>query len=162
MKLKYTEATAQFSECGKYRYLLTRVWNDKPAALCIGLNPSNANQIKDDPTINRLTATLDCLGYGTLKMMNLYALISSKPKALFEVADPLKNNDEWLLTTAYGVQRIIFCWGSFKGIDHRAKQVSKMFESAYCFGKNKNGSPWHPMAMMYAGMKYEEARLIPY
>lgn len=30
---------AEFSECGKYRYKLWRIWDDKlPLAMCIGLN----------------------------------------------------------------------------------------------------------------------------
>lgn len=73
--------SAEFSECGKYRYLLRREWSitQRPSVMCIGLNPSNANAEKDDPTIRILVKTLDHLGFGELKMCNLYALISSKP-----------------------------------------------------------------------------------
>lgn len=161
--------SSEFSECGKYRYLLSRVWDEKlPIAMCIGLNPSVAGSKKkdgterDDPTITRLIATLNALGYGGLKMTNLYGFIASKPTKLFLSPNPVGLNDQWLQTTAYGVQQIIFCWGNFKGIEHRAKRVMEMFPSAKCFGKNANGSPWHPLAMMYSGMKYEDAQLIDY
>src|SRR5882762_11798759 len=108
--------SAIFSECGKYRYLLSRDWSEGKIAMCIGLNPSNASADKDDPTIRLLIKTLTILGFGGLRMTNIYAYISSKPSVLFEVPDPFGQNDAWLQTTAYGCQEIIFCWGNFKGI----------------------------------------------
>lgn len=152
--------SAEFSECGKYRYVLTRIWHDsKKIAMCIGLNPSTANEGHDDPTILRLISTLDILGYGGLKMTNLYGLISSKPEALQSCPDPLKENDKYLLTTAHTVQDIIFCWGTFKQAEYRARKVIQLFPDGKCFGKNKNGSPWHPLAMMYKGLKANQAKL---
>lgn len=154
---------AEFSDCGKYRYLLTRIWDDKkPYAMCIGLNPSNADSEKDDPTIRNLCAHLNKLGFGGLKMCNLYALISPKPDILFSVPDPLKNNDLWIESTAHTVQEIIFCWGSFKNIEYRAKQMINLFPSAKCFGRNKNGAPWHPLAMMYLGIRAGKSKLVNY
>lgn len=148
--------SAVFSEDGKYRYLLSRDWAEGKIAMCIGLNPSNANAEKNDPTINILIKTLTSLGFGGLRMVNLYAYISSKPSKLFEVADPQNENDAWLVTTAYGCQEIIFCWGSFKNIEYRAKKVMEMFPSSKCFAKNTNGTPLHPMAIMWQGLKINE------
>ena len=154
---------ADFSECGKYRYLLTRIWDEnKPVAMCIGLNPSTANGEENDATITRLISCLTTLGFGGLKMANLYAFITPDPKKLSECPDPMKGNELWLETTAYGVQEIIFCWGAFKQASWRAKQVLKAFPDAKCFGKNKDGTPWHPLAMMYAGFKGNEATLTRY
>lgn len=160
--------SSEFSDCGKYRYLLSRDWSEGKIVMCIGLNPSTAGRKnkkgieEDDPTISRLCKTLEHLGFGGLRMCNLYALISSKPEKLFQVPNALGENDAWLQTTAFGVQEIIFCWGSFKNIEHRAKKVMEMFPSAKCFGKNLNGTPIHPMAMMYAGIKPSEATLIKF
>lgn len=48
------EKDAKISECGKYRYSLWRVWDKtKPTFTSIGLNPSTADHIEDDPTITR-------------------------------------------------------------------------------------------------------------
>lgn len=154
--------SAIFSDDRRYRYVLTRHWGDGPVAMCIGLNPSNANEIKDDPTITRLIKTLECLEYGKLHMLNLYALVSSKPQALFDCHDPVKDNDQWLRSMRFESQTLIFAWGNFKGTEHRQKKVREMFDEAWCFGRNKNGTPWHPLAMMYAGIKVSEARLIRY
>jgi len=153
-----------FSECGQYRYVLSRDWSitQRPIAMCIGLNPSTANDIQDDQTISRLSKSLNHLGFGGFRMTNLYALISTKPKLLFEVPDAIKDNDKWLVKTKEECQEVIFCWGNFKNIEYRAKIVSSLFQKATCFGRNKNGTPWHPLAMMYAGMKCEEAKLITF
>jgi len=45
--------TARFSECGTYRYNLTReLGGERPLVIC-GLNPSVATRDKNDPTIRR-------------------------------------------------------------------------------------------------------------
>ena len=50
-----TPKGAVFSNDRKYRYALWRIWNpNKELLLTIGLNPSSANESKDDPTITRL------------------------------------------------------------------------------------------------------------
>lgn len=151
---------AEFSECGKYRYVLWRAWDDtKPIAMCIGLNPSTANAEKSDPTIRELIKRLAHLGYGGFKMTNLYALVSSKPKALSEVPDALKDNDHWLNKTALECKDVIFCWGIFKQAQHRADMMKVRFPFAKCFGRAKDGSPIHPLALMYGGVKVSETKL---
>lgn len=152
---------AHFSDCGKYRYVLWRIWDENlKVALCIGLNPSTANVDKNDNTINMLIGMLKQLGYGGFKIVNLYAYITSKPPELASVADPLKDNDTYVLGAAYACQEIIFCWGNFKSIEYRAKKMIEMFPDALCFGKNQNGSPWHPRKMCYIkGFTYEKAVL---
>jgi len=155
--------SAEFSRCGNYRYLLWREWDkEKPIAMCIGLNPSTANSENNDATISRLIRDLAQLGFGSFYMCNLYALISSKPAKLFQVADPLGKNDEWLIRTSKIANEIIFCWGSFKNIDYRARKVSEMFPDGKCFGKNKDGKPMHPLALMYGGVKKEDIKLYSY
>lgn len=155
------EKGAEFSSCGKYRYALWRIWDEsKPIVMCIGLNPSNANRDKDDPTIRILIDTLIELGFGGLRMMNLYALISSKPEVLSSSPDPIGENDKWIETVAYTCQEIIFCWGSFKQCYYRAKVMRKLFPDAKCFGKTSNGSPLHPRALHYKGIKPIDVRLL--
>jgi hypothetical protein len=161
--MKIIERSAEFSECEKYRYVLTRIWDTtKPIAQCIGLNPSRAGSDKDDPTIRTLVKSLDILGFGGLKMTNLYSFIASKPKDLLSSPDPAKFNDEWLRTVAMTCQVQIFCWGSFKNIEYRAARVKNLFPDALCFGKNADGSPQHPMALMYQGVKPWELKLEKY
>lgn len=142
-----TSKGAEFSECGKYRYVLWRIWNEQlPKSMCIGLNPSTANSVDDDPTISNLTRILKSCGYGGLYITNLFALISSNPEDLRQCPDPVKDNDAWL-NRVYNIcgEEIIFCWGAFPMAEYRAKQVVRQYPMAMCFGKNKGGSPKHPL-----------------
>jgi hypothetical protein len=137
---------AIFSECGKYRYQLSRLWDDGlPFAMCIGLNPSTANADTDDPTIRRLTSLMQRKGYGGFYMTNLFALISPYPEDLRVCPDPVKDNDLWLMHTSERCDDVIFCWGNFPMAQYRAKKVIPMFPKALCFGTNANGSPKHPL-----------------
>lgn len=62
------ESSALISECGRYRYSLTRRFGAGSKLLFVGLNPSTADEYTDDPTIRRLLAnTADdvLVGWGT-------------------------------------------------------------------------------------------------
>lgn len=143
---------AEFSTCGKYRYKLWRVWDkDKAKAMCIGLNPSTANADKTDPTITNLSKMLKKLGYGGFYMTNLFAWISPHPKDLLKASDPLGENENKLDEVAAMCDDVIVCWGNFKEAEERIKQVLPRYPNALCFGVNKNGTPAHPLAMMYQG-----------
>lgn len=152
MNLFNNDNGAEFSNCGKYRYKLWRIWNpDLPKAMCIGLNPSTANATKPDPTITNLTAMLVRLGYGGFYMMNLFAWISSKPEDLLTCPDPLGENENKLKEVEAMCDDVIVCWGNFKQAENRIREVLPNYPHAKCFGRNKNGTPCHPLAMMYAG-----------
>jgi hypothetical protein len=137
---------AIFSECGKYRYVLSRIWNrNAPLVQCIGLNPSTANAEDDDPTIKSLTRILTNAGFGGFHMTNLFALISPYPEDLRSCPDPLKLNDTYLFPLMLTVDTVIVCWGNFKQAEYRKKTVLKKINHAQCFGQNANGSPKHPL-----------------
>jgi|SRR5882672_7645717 len=154
---------AIFSEDKLYRYVLTRAWDsDKKTAMCIGLNPSTANGEEDDQTISRLVKSLTALGYGGLKMVNLYGLVSKDPKVLRSHPNPWGENLGYIFIAAQGCQDVIFAWGTFKEAITPSKFWIKKFPDALCFGKTKSGAPWHPLAMMYAGIKCEDAKLERY
>jgi hypothetical protein len=145
-------AGAEFSQCGTYRYKLWRIWDDsKPKAMCIGLNPSTANYKKNDNTINILIRVLTKLGYGGFYMMNLFAIVSSKPEVLLTCSDPLGDNDSKLDEVAAHCDDVIVCWGAFKQAQERIREVLPRFPNALCFGINANGTPWHPRFISYAG-----------
>jgi hypothetical protein len=145
---------ADFSECGKYRYRLWRIWNSNlPRAMIIGLNPSTANADTDDQTIMNLRRIMTALGYGGFYMMNCWPFITSKPE-LLQIDDGSNLfNDYHLALTAVECETVVFAWGNFKIIRDkgRDKELCDRFPNGMCFGKNKNGSPWHPLALMYNG-----------
>lgn len=137
---------AFFSECGAYRYQLYRIWDESlPLAMCIGLNPSTANSEENDPTITRLVGILSVNGYGGFHMMNLYGLISTDPNGLTSHPNPEGENNKWVFNVRQLCQDVIFCWGNFRQAQHRGKKMALKYPEALCFGKNKNGSPKHPL-----------------
>lgn len=154
MKIEIIESGADFSEDGKYRYRLWRIWDkSKPLVLCIGLNPSTANATKPDPTITNLIKMLNILGYGGFYMMNCYPFITSKPELLQHNPVSEEWNNNLLSVTAWLCKDVIFAWGNFKIVAAmgKDKELMAMFPNALCFGKTLSGNPVHPLAMMYAG-----------
>lgn len=135
---------AQFSECGKYRYALWRIWNDsKPLVMFVGLNPSTADEDSDDPTIRRLYGFANSWGYGGFYMMNLFAYVTAYPKEL-QTVEPVGQNDTWLREIGSKCERVVFAWGKF-GFKEREAELMKMFPLAYAIALNKDGSPKHPL-----------------
>lgn len=151
---------AEFSACGKYRYVLWRVWdNNLPLVQCIALNPSTANSDDDDPTIRRLISLLTAKGYGGFYMTNLFALISFNPDDIRASTDPLKDNDLWLVDTYKKCDDVLFCWGTFKTAQYRAKIIIPQYPDALCFGRTKDGSPKHPAGFIRAGIMNEDIHI---
>lgn len=160
---------SKFSDDGQYRYWLLRAWDEsKPLVMCIGLNPSNAGQKnihgeeKDDPTIRILISSLAELGFGGFYMMNLYALVTPHPTRISAHPDPVGDNEYYISKNAKECDEIIFCWGAFAQAKWRARKMKLLFKKAKCFGKNADGSPWHPRALHYQGIKAKEVKLMIY
>lgn len=143
-----TEETsgARFSDCGKYRYALWRIWDDAlPKIMFVGLNPSTATAELDDPTIRRVKRFAKDWGYGGVYMANLFSFVTAYPEELASCKDPVKDNDMWLVTIGTKCKDVLFAWGSFKEAKDRAKKVTAMFPTAVCLGFTKDGSPKHPL-----------------
>ena len=105
---------AEFSEDGKYRYALWRIWNTElPLVAILGLNPSTANETSDDPTIRRVKSFAKGWGYGGFYMLNLFAFVTPYPDELKKCDNPLGNNNEWLHKIGAKCDRIIFAYGNF-------------------------------------------------
>ncbi len=143
---------AIFSDDGKYRYALWRVWSSyKPPLMFIGLNPSTANHFNDDPTISRLTTRANNEGYGGILAGNLYALVSSNPKILLQKdLDTVGEETDYYLQQMISMAKAVLCaWGSFKPVVNRASEVLKMINEPYCLGVNADGQPNHPLYIGY-------------
>lgn len=139
--------TAIFSEDRKYRYTLYREWNaDKPLLMIIGLNPSTADEIQDDPTIRRCIGFAKDWKFGRLIMTNLFAIRGTDPKILKEVPDPIgRENDMYLEYSAKKAQLIIGAWGTLGTFMNRSLAVKKLIPDLKCLGVTQNNQPKHPL-----------------
>ncbi|MEJ1991011.1 MAG: DUF1643 domain-containing protein [Maritimibacter sp.] len=78
-------STAIYSDCERYRYMLTRVW--EPAgerALFVMLNPSTATEVQNDPTVERCERRARALGFGSFRVTNIFAWRDTDPKKMRE------------------------------------------------------------------------------
>src|SRR5439155_12676179 len=83
---------ASFSACRRYRWTLSRWWDNRHGGPWIGwimLNPSTADARQDDPTIRRCIGFSRAWGFSGCRVCNLYALRSKTPRGLWRVRDPI-------------------------------------------------------------------------
>jgi hypothetical protein len=81
---------AVFSQCGGYRYLLWRMHHPRGRLLGVGmLNPSTADEHRNDPTIARCHRLAREMGYPGLLIWNLFALRATDPAELRKSRDPI-------------------------------------------------------------------------
>ena len=118
---------ATFSDCRKYRYALSRTWNDKKKTiLFIGLNPSTADEKIDDPTIRRCINYAQNWGYGSLLMVNLFAYRATLPTELKNVKNPIGNdNDLHIIELSKKADLAVAAWGNEGSLLNRDKEVKK-------------------------------------
>ena len=145
------ERDAVISDCGKYRYLLRRVWDhEKPRALFVMLNPSVADSSIDDPTIRSCIRLSRGLGYGSFEVVNLFAWRATDPEDLAKAEAPIGPDQERI--TLGAIQRCdipICAWGAHKMARGKGRRMVECIQSVrpavFCFGKTKSGEPKHPL-----------------
>ena len=111
----------------------------------VGLNPSTANEIQNDPTVRRCINFAKSWGYGGMYMCNLFAYVSTDPDKLDTSGEDIGINNSWLYQIRLHSEIIIFAWGAFKQHERRMTEVIKMFPESYCLGITNSGYPKHPL-----------------
>lgn len=157
-QLDLDDRAATLSDCGLYRYDLTRRWGHAgpcSTALFVMLNPSTADASEDDPTIRRCIGFAKREGCGGLAVVNLYALRSADPSILLRYSDPFGPDNQatierWLADPSVYVA--IAAWGSWwrnqrsrpmrLNVEQLAQQAGRHL---YCLGTTKAGDPRHPL-----------------
>lgn len=141
-----------FSPCRQWRYTLWREWDmfNPSYLMCIGLNPSTADETQDDPTIRRVISFAKAWGFGGLCMTNLFAWRDTKPVKMMRADEPVGlENNAWLHEVAQGAGMILAAWGKHGVYMHRADTVRELLARAgcklHCLRFNGDGSPEHPL-----------------
>lgn len=139
-----------FSVLRQFRYTLWRTWDEHNPTFMqvIGLNPSTADEMQDDPTVRRCIGYAKRWGYGALCMTNLFAYRSTDPAALYTKLDPVGfMNDHYLMTVAREASLILAGWGTHGNYQSRGQEVTTLMETRplVCLGVNKDGTPKHPL-----------------
>ncbi len=146
----YCNSGAIFDRTNTYRYTLWRVWSpDHPRITFIMLNPSTANEQRNDPTISRCIAFARHRGFGALEVVNLFACKATYPRDLLKVANPVgEENDRFLTQALSRSSCIVAAWGIKGTLMDRDKQILQLLEHrqhVYCLGMTRGGHPRHPL-----------------
>lgn len=135
----------------RFRYSLWRVWEQSgDYLLFIGLNPSTANGIKDDPTIRRLINFAKSWDFGGLFCGNLFSLVTPDPAPLFLNSSPelpCGPNDQAIKRMRELSTLAIVGWGEWgaNAGTRPAEVLSILGVPVFCVKVNKSGEPTHPL-----------------
>lgn len=150
--------TAELSECGMYRYMLARLWNEKAGTVnFIMLNPSTADHRVDDLTIRRCVGFAKSWGFGELVVTNLYPFRATDPRAMKSAANrrgPVdvrghrRLNDMHIARWAAHASLVVCAWGN-----HAESNVARdalillrsIGKLPHVLRLSKGGNPSHPL-----------------
>ncbi len=148
------ESDAVYSDCERYRYLLTRVWGPGQRALFIMLNPSTATERQNDPTVERCERRARALGFGAFRVTNIFAFRATDPKAMRAAADPVgPANDAAILDSLPWADAVICAWGNHGAHMNRGLTVADLLRNTGVpldhLGLTGQGQPRHPLYVSY-------------
>jgi hypothetical protein len=153
------QSSAVYSDCERYRYLLTRIWQpERPRMLFILLNPSTATEAQNDPTVERCERRARALGCGGLRVTNIFAYRATDPREMRAQPDPVgPGNDaaiaESLDWAARPGDRILCAWGAHGAHLGRGAAVAMRLRTSgralYHLGLTRAGAPRHPLYIGY-------------
>jgi hypothetical protein len=146
MKIKDIKG-AEFSCDRIYRYSLWRFWSNKGRfAAFVGLNPSTADEKKDDPTVRRCINYAKTWGFSGLIMLNIFAFRSTDPKKLYTLDDPVGPDNDFHIRSASNKAGItVAAWGTHGELLNRGADVTKILKHPCCLALTKAGHPKHPL-----------------
>ena len=148
-------STAIYSDCARYRYSLTRVWDTAGQRVnFVMLNPSTATEVQNDPTVERCERRARTLGYGGFAVTNIFAWRDTDPRAMKAAKDPVgPDNDAAIIERAQWAQDVIAAWGTHGAHLERGAAVTQLLHAAgrplFHLGLSKAGHPKHPLYLPY-------------
>lgn len=146
---------AVYSDCERYRYRLTRVWDDAGGRVhFVMLNPSTATEVQNDPTVERCERRARALGFGAFRVTNIFAWRDTDPKKMRAAVDPVgPANDHAILEGLDWASKTICAWGTHGEHLDRGPQVETLLRATqhplYTLGLSKAGHPKHPLYLSY-------------
>ena len=147
--------SAVFSPCRTWRVRLDRVWDDRLPPFSAGLlNPSTADEERNDPTVDRVERRAFRLGFGSLILWNAFAFRATDPDVMMAAADPVgPGNDEAIEAILVEVRErrgtVLVGWGVGGYHNDRDLAVLAIADRVgvplFCLGTTAAGQPRHPL-----------------
>lgn len=146
---------AIYSDCERYRYTLDRVWSGGRRLAFVMLNPSTATETANDPTVERCERRARAMGFGAMRVVNLFAFRATDPRQLRQVHDPVgPDNDAGLELAAHWADVILCGWGGHGGLLARDAVVTRLLRASgrplWHLGLTQKAQPKHPLYISYA------------
>lgn len=148
-------STAVYSDCERYRYSLTRVWDASGTKVhFVMLNPSTATEVQNDPTVERCERRARALGHGAFRVTNIFAWRDTDPRKMRAAHAPIgPMNDAAILDAADWADTTICAWGTHGEHLKRGMQVEQLLRATdtplFHLGLSKMGHPKHPLYISY-------------
>lgn len=142
-----------YSPCDLYRYGLSRVWDaTRPSLLFIMLNPSTADEHRNDPTVARCEERARRMGHGAMMIANIFAFRATKPADLKRAEAPVgRLNDAVLDCWSRAADSTIAAWGAHGTHRNRGAEVAAALpEHVHHLGLTQAGHPRHPLYVSFA------------
>lgn len=145
-------SVALYSPCETYRYRLTRRWDGEAgeggALTFVMLNPSTADERRNDPTIARCEARARALGFPAVDIVNLFAFRATRPQDLRRAAAPEgPRNAATLRRAARESGCIVAAWGVHGTLLGQEARVRALLSGhpLHALGVTRAGHPRHPL-----------------
>ena len=149
---------ADLSDDHQYRWTLQRRWGAGPSVCWFMLNPSVADERRDDPTLRRVMRFTDAWGYRSAVVVNLYPYRSSLPSSMMAWRAGNGIEPDWALAenrrraslVLAPCELMIAAYGVLEGrqIDDLKLWIGSIAPKRKwrCLGTTAEGWPKHPMA----------------
>lgn len=148
----YTKTVNQavFSPDRIYRYTLWRMADrsrPRPYVNFICLNPSTADEIRDDNTVYKCTKYARAWGNYDLCVTNVFAYRSTDPVAMKRHAEPIGiHNDMYISEIARGAAIVVAAWGAHARHLDRSRAVLDLLQGVPLYAlRIGKFEPYHPL-----------------
>lgn len=151
--------TAIFSADRLYRYRLEReIQPEGIVAAIIMVNGSDADEEKNDPTMNKVVGFGQRLGWRRVMVGNKFAAIGKDIKVLRGHPDPIgPDNDRHLATMIAVCDVLVVGWGAMAKLPETLRKrwidvvrmADRLDKPMHCLDVNSDGHPKHPLMIGY-------------
>ena len=149
-----------FSPDRKYRYFLSRELRSLPfnetktVNFCM-LNPSTADEVKNDPTVERCERRAIAMGFTRLIITNLFGWRATDASQIRKVSDPVGGGNDFAICNAVELSDLVICaWGNNGCFLDRGERVIRLILSRqatpHYLRLTKTGQPEHPLYIPYS------------
>lgn len=128
----------------------------EPIINWIMLNPSTADEFKNDPTIERCQRrSVKMRNFGGMIITNIFAYRATNPKELYGLDDPIGEENNFAITAAAEMSTVIVCaWGRHGNLHSRGefvrmKLLNSFRDRLHYLTLNEDGQPGHPLYVGY-------------